>query len=151
MDRAGRRPSATILVVEDDKIANDSFVRMLALEGYAVVAARSVAEAWREIERRTPDAIVLDFHLPEMDGVEFLRQIRGREVMEATPVGVVTGDLNLDEDVSSELRALGAHVHFKPLWMEDLVDLAHRMLAQRGAAPAAISAVGASDNSISRA
>jgi hypothetical protein len=40
----------------------------------------------------------------------------------------VTGDYFLDDDVSLQLRELGAQLTFKPLWLEDLVDLARNMV-----------------------
>jgi hypothetical protein len=43
-------------------------------------------------------------------------------------VAIVTGDYFLDDEVSSELRTLGAELKFKPLWLEDLVGLARTLL-----------------------
>jgi len=40
----------------------------------------------------------------------------------------VTGDYFLDEHLSAELRQLGAELKFKPLWIEDLISLAHTLL-----------------------
>jgi hypothetical protein len=40
----------------------------------------------------------------------------------------VTGDYFLDDTISSEVRALGAELRFKPLWLEDLVGLARNLL-----------------------
>ena len=45
-----------------------------------------------------------------------------------SPVAIVTGDYFLDDEVSTELRQLGAEVKFKPLWLEDLVGLARDLL-----------------------
>jgi hypothetical protein len=44
------------------------------------------------------------------------------------PVAIVTGDYFLDDDIAAELRQLGAEVKFKPLWLDDLVDLARNLL-----------------------
>ena len=52
---------------------------------------------------------------------------RSSRVVE-TPVVVVTGDQCLDDSVLAELRDLGADVRFKPLWIEDLVDVAKSLL-----------------------
>jgi hypothetical protein len=40
----------------------------------------------------------------------------------------VTGDYFLEDEVSDELRSLGAELRFKPLWLEDLVGLARNLL-----------------------
>jgi hypothetical protein len=44
-------------------------------------------------------------------------------------VAIVTADYTLDESIPRELAELGAQLHFKPLWLEDVVDLAHSLLA----------------------
>jgi hypothetical protein len=66
-----------------------------------------------------------------MDGLGFLRRLRGREGQKSTPDAIVTGDYFLDEAVSTELRQLGAEVKFKPMWLEDLVGLARTLLEPR--------------------
>jgi DNA-binding response OmpR family regulator len=66
--------------------------------------------------------------MPLIDGLGFLRRLRGRDAQRATPVAIVTGDYFLDDSISSELRELGAQLRFKPLWLEDLVALARELL-----------------------
>jgi hypothetical protein len=51
----------------------------------------------------------------------------GRE----TPVAIVTGDQCIDDAVIRELRDLGAEIKFKPLWIEDLVDVARSLVNSR--------------------
>jgi hypothetical protein len=43
-------------------------------------------------------------------------------------VAIVTGDYFLSEPVQQELRALGASIRFKPLWLEDLIALAKTLI-----------------------
>jgi hypothetical protein len=43
-------------------------------------------------------------------------------------VAIVTGDYFMSEPVQHELRALGASIRFKPLWLEDLVALARTLI-----------------------
>ena len=65
--------------------------------------------------------------MPLVAGLEFLRRLRVTRA-HRTPVAIVTGDYFLEDTVSAELRALGATLMFKPLWLEDLVDLTHTLL-----------------------
>jgi hypothetical protein len=44
-------------------------------------------------------------------------------------VAIVTGDYFLDDPTAAELKALGASLRFKPLWLEDLVALARTLLS----------------------
>ena len=82
----------------------------------------------REVESSHPDAVIVDFRMPGIDGLEFLRRFRARDDTHSTPVAIVTGDYFLDETIPAELRELGAEVRFKPLWLEDLATLVHGLL-----------------------
>lgn len=122
------REVATILVVDDDEGVTQTFARMLRLEGYDVRTAMNAESGLREADRSHPDAIILDLRMPLVDGLGFLRRLRARGEQRDTPVAIVTGDYFLDDQVSAELRELGAELKFKPLWLEDLVGLARHLL-----------------------
>jgi DNA-binding response OmpR family regulator len=101
---------------------------MLRLEGYDVRTARNAETGLQEAERSRPDAIILDLRMPLVDGLGFLRRLREYDDQRHTPVAIVTGDYFLDDSVSSELHQLGAELKFKPLWLEDLVGLARKLV-----------------------
>jgi DNA-binding response OmpR family regulator len=122
------RDALKILIVDDDEGVTQTFARMLRLEGYQVHTALNAEQGLGEAERTQPDAIILDLRMPLIDGLGFLRRLRGRDGQRATPVAIVTGDYFLDDSISSELRELGAQLRFKPLWLEDLVALARELL-----------------------
>jgi DNA-binding response OmpR family regulator len=63
-----------------------------------------------------------------MDGLGFLKRLRARQEQQGVPVAIVTGDYFLDDNISAELKNLGAELKFKPLWLEDLVGLARDLL-----------------------
>src|SRR5262245_8014707 len=117
-----------ILIVDDDEGVTQTFARMLRLEGYQVHTALTAEQGLGEAARTNPDAIILDLRMPLIDGLGFLRRLRGRDVHRSPPVAIVTGDYFLDDSISSELRELGAQLRFKPLWLEDLVALARELL-----------------------
>jgi two-component system response regulator PrrA len=125
---AGDRSQSTILIVDDDEGVTQTFARMLRLEGYQVRVAMNAETGLREAEATRPDAIILDLRMPLVDGLGFLRRLRARDAQRDTPVAIVTGDYFLDDEVSSELRTLGAELKFKPLWLDDLVGLARNLL-----------------------
>lgn len=123
-----KQTPSKILIVDDDEGVTQTFARMLRLEGYQVRTAGSAEKGLVEAEESHPDAIILDLRMPVVDGLGFLRRLRARHDQRATPVAIVTGDYFLDDSVSNELQELGAELRFKPLWLEDLVRLAHRLL-----------------------
>src|SRR5262247_1650657 len=106
--------TAKILIVDDDEGVTQTFARMLRLEGYDVRTAVNAETGLEEAERTHPDAIILDLRMPLVDGLGFLRRLRAQSTQRSTPVAIVTGDYFLDEEVSNELRELGAELRFKP-------------------------------------
>ena len=118
----------TILVVDDDEGVRQIFARMLTLEGYRVRTAMNAKSGLREVAQSQPDAIILDFRMPLVDGLEFLRRLRSSASHCATPVAIVTGDYFLTQPTQHELQSLGASIRFKPLWLEDLIALAKTLI-----------------------
>ena len=119
----------TVLVIDDDRATTDAFARMLRLEGFQVRTAVSAESGLQEAETAHPDAIILDLRMPLVDGLAFLHRLRARAEHRDTPVAIVTGDYMLEDLVAHQLTHLGAQIHFKPLWMDDLVVLAHSLVA----------------------
>jgi DNA-binding response OmpR family regulator len=119
-----------LLIVDDDKAVTQTFARMLTLDGHHVRTANSAEDGLRQAESSELDAIILDLRMPLINGLGFLYRLRARERDHHTPVVIVTGDYALDDDVTAELKDLGAEVRFKPLWLEDLVDLARALLRE---------------------
>src|SRR3954462_13095909 len=103
-----------ILIVDDDEGVTQTFARMLRLEGYQVRTAGTAEKGLAEAEATRPDCIILDLRMPLVDGLGFLRRLRAHDEQRETPVAIVTGDYFLDDNVSAEIRQLGADVKFKP-------------------------------------
>ena len=120
--------TAKILIVDDDEVVTQTFARMLRLEGYQVRTAITAENGLDVALESQPDAIILDLRMPLCDGLGFLRRLRATDAQRLTPVAIVTGDYFLEDEISSELRALGAELRFKPMWLEDLVGLARNLL-----------------------
>ncbi len=128
MTSSAPAPVARLLIVDDDDATRETFTRILRLEGYEVRSATNAESGLREIESGYPDAVILDLRMPFINGLGLLYRLRAVQPHRQTPVVVVTGDQCLDDSVLAELRDLGADVRFKPLWIEDLVDVAKSLL-----------------------
>jgi DNA-binding response OmpR family regulator len=124
----------TVLIVDDDREAIQSYARTLRLEGHTVFTADNAEDGLREAARHHPGAILLDLRMPLMDGLEFLQRLRGQEAQRSTQVAIVTGDYLIDDSIAADLQALGAEIKLKPLWLEDVVALARKLLAANEAA-----------------
>ncbi len=120
-----------LLIVDDDVSTTETFAHILTMEGYDVRTAATAESGLREIEAAHPDAIILDLRMPFINGLGLLYRLRAGEADRHTPVVIITGDQCIDDSVISELRDLGAEVRFKPLWLEDLVDVARSLVQAR--------------------
>jgi DNA-binding response OmpR family regulator len=120
-----------LLIVDDDDATIQTFARILTLEGFDVRTAATAESGLRELETSRPDAVILDLRMPYINGLGLLYRIRACEPGRQTPVAIVTGDQCIDDAVLNELRDLGAEVKYKPLWVEDLVDVARSLVNSR--------------------
>ena len=117
-----------ILVVDDDPAVLKTFERMLSLEGFEVRTADNAEAGLAQVAAHPVEAIVLDLRMPLVDGLGFLRRLRARVQSRQTPVAIVTGDYLIDDDLIATAQALGAVVKFKPLWLDELVEVARQLL-----------------------
>jgi CheY-like chemotaxis protein len=80
----------SVLVVDDDVDARDAVTRFLKRAGHRVRCAGNGREALKVMGEDTPDVIILDAKMPEMDGVSFLEVIRCYLRWQRLPVLFVT-------------------------------------------------------------
>src|SRR5512146_2832633 len=86
--KAGNKPKARVLVVDDEPNARSGLEKLLRQEGYAVDAAADGAHALQIAADHPPDVVVTDLKMPKMDGIELLQKLRA--VYHDVPVIVVT-------------------------------------------------------------
>jgi signal transduction histidine kinase/DNA-binding response OmpR family regulator len=84
------RPPCPLLVVEDDPVMRDMLRRRLEKEDWTVIEAENGRVALERMTERRPELILLDLMMPEMDGFQFLDEIRKHKDWHAIPVIVVT-------------------------------------------------------------
>jgi two-component system response regulator MprA len=66
-----------VLIVDDDRSLREALRRALLLGGYETVSAATGQEALTQVAEASPDALVLDIGLPDLDGLEVCRRLRG--------------------------------------------------------------------------
>jgi len=107
------KPSGTVLVVEDDPPSRELVVRMLQKEGINVRESSNGREAIEVLQSGVkPDLIVLDLIMSEMDGFDFLRQVRPHPEWSKIPV-VVVSSLDLNSEAQEVLRGQVEHIFQK--------------------------------------
>ena len=91
-------PTDVVLIVEDDAPTRDVMRRSLQRQGWAVAEAENGKVGLERVSQQQPGLILLDLMMPEMDGFEFLDELRRHPSWQAIPVVVLTSkDLTPDE------------------------------------------------------
>ena len=120
-----------VLTVDDSSVARRQVREALEAVGISVSEAGEGVEAlWRAREQRF-DLVITDIHMPAMDGLEFIRELRKSSGYERTPVYVLTSDGSRDR--LAEGRAAGATAWIvkpanMPLLVNAVLDAAAREL-----------------------
>ena len=96
-----------VLIVDDSKLMRIIIKRILSSDDtFTVISeAGNGVEALAEIEKEVPDLIFLDIEMPEMDGVEALKEIRAKY---STKVIVVSSVAQMGSSRAAEVNQLGA-------------------------------------------
>jgi len=81
-----------IMVVDDDPLMHRLFQHHLEKAGYQMISAKTGREALDMAARQPPSLIVMDIMMPDMDGLEALRQLKKDEATKAIPVVVITAN-----------------------------------------------------------
>jgi CheY-like chemotaxis protein len=81
---------ARILLVEDNEMNRDMLSRRLSRKGHEVILAVDGAEGIRRAQADRPDLVLMDLSLPEVDGWEATRQIKGSDSGAAMPIIALT-------------------------------------------------------------
>jgi excisionase family DNA binding protein len=116
-----------VLIVDDDERVRE-YVRVnLEMEGYAVREAGSANEGLGVLEEVSPDLILLDVMMPEVDGWEMLRRVQEQHGVGAIPVVMFSGKVN--EQSAQEATARGAQGFVgKPFDPQQLIEHAKQLL-----------------------
>lgn len=117
-----------ILIVDDEKGILSALSGVLEDEGYTIATAESGSEALKKIEKDTPSVVLLDIWLPDIDGLEILKEIRN------TRKGVIVIIMSGHGTIETAVRAtkLGAYDYIeKPLSMERVTLLIRHAIQQQ--------------------
>lgn len=112
-----------IAIIEDDQVISQMYRMKFEADGFDVQLANNGKHGVELVEAFSPDIILLDLQMPEMNGVEALEIIRQNEWGKNIPVIILT---NLgEEEAPKKLRSLGIHSYIVK------ANLTPRQVAQR--------------------
>lgn len=116
-----------ILLAEDNDFNRLLLNRVLSQAGARVIQAQTGVEAVQQFRQHRPDLILMDVHMPEMDGIQATREIRALD--SEVPLFAVTANVMAHEHEA--LRAAGANeILLKPLNLSDLFERLARLEQQ---------------------
>jgi two-component system response regulator MprA len=121
-------PTNYVAIVDDDPAIRSALGRALRMEGYEVELFEDGASALRAVQLRAPDAIILDLQLPDLDGLEVCRKIRGAG--DATPILMLTARNAIDDRVEG-LDAGADDYLIKPFDLSELLARLRALLRRR--------------------
>ncbi len=129
MSNPEKEPRGRVLIVDDEKVILDLTAIILKNRGYQVFTAQSAQEGLDTIGRERPELVLLDYMMPNMDGLTALKEIK-RSYPE-TYVIMFTGKGS--EEIAVELMKAGASDYIlKPFNNQDLVERIESVLRLRG-------------------
>ena len=80
----------TIMIVDDSLTVRKVTSRLLAREGYQVMAAKDGVDALEQLVALVPDVLLVDIEMPRMDGFEFTRNVRADKRLQSIPIIMIT-------------------------------------------------------------
>ena len=110
-----------ILIVENELDIADVMRRYLEFEGFAVVCATTVDQARVACVRELPGLILLDWHLPDVEGDQWAAELRAHSDTAGIPIVMMTGGYPSPQ-LLSQLYAARIPLLIKPFSLDNLVE-----------------------------
>jgi CheY-like chemotaxis protein len=115
-------------VVDDYDGTREVIARYLRLLEYRVIQVGSAAECAAAVRRGAPDILLIDFHLPDVTGLQCLRELRASGV--ESPAVIFTADWQV-QALEADITALRGRLVFKLCCLEDVAQWIASALEQR--------------------
>jgi CheY-like chemotaxis protein/predicted regulator of Ras-like GTPase activity (Roadblock/LC7/MglB family) len=125
-----------VLVVDDSLSVRKMVERALEMKGFEVLAASSGTEAMERIESATPDLVVCDVVMPDVDGYRICEFVRGHPMLSETPVLLISGIVN-NAVLERAAQVRSSYVLRKPFTADDLARKVEELLQARSRSVAA--------------
>ena len=118
-----------VLVVDDDPDALAMVETILTAEGYELIKVSNATEVGLKAAQLTPDLILLDFLMPELNGFDVCKALRGNELTRSIPIMAVTC-LSKEEDIE-RIFSCGADEYLaKPFKVEQLQEKVQELIGK---------------------
>jgi len=127
-------PAKTVLIVEDEADAAELFAEMMRVSGFRVRKTSSSTPALSMMTEEKPDIVLLDIMMPDVSGLDILRQMRHDPALAAIPVVVVSAK-SMPADIRNGMEAGASTYLTKPVGFLELKEAVERALGSQSSAP----------------
>ena len=121
---------STILYVEDNPDNRLLVRRILTAENYKLLEATNAVQAFNLLETTTPDLILMDINMPDMDGYTLTTRIRSMPGLERIPILALTANVMRGDKEKTLEAGCDGYIQ-KPLDVDQLIKEIERFLARR--------------------
>src|SRR5919202_623998 len=126
--------SAELLLVDDEPGVRVSVKEFLQeVGGFTVDVASNADEAWQLLQQKTPDLVISDIMMPQVDGYQFLKKLRDDPRFKTLPVVFLTARGMTSDRIQGYQAGVDAYLS-KPFDPDELVAIVTNLLARRAAA-----------------
>jgi len=117
----------TVLIIEDEEDAAELFAEMMRVSGFRVLKTSKSAPALSMMSTDKPDIVLLDIMMPEISGLDILRQMRRDPSLANIPVIMVTAK-SMPADIKNGMEAGASTYLTKPVGFQELKEAVERTL-----------------------
>ena len=117
----------TVLIIEDESDAAELFAEMMRVSGFRVLKTTSSTPALSLIATEKPDIVILDIMMPEVSGLDILREMRQEASLANIPVVVVSAK-SMPADIRIGMEAGASTYLTKPVGFLELKEAVERAL-----------------------
>jgi len=121
-----------ILIIEDDEYSREAVEHLLKAQGCETRSAAGGVSGYCAARRFSPDVIVLDLNLPDIDGQRVLRKLRANRALGQVPIIVITGYSR--NEIPAGVSSSADFCITKPASFDDVIQAVFDLLRRGGAA-----------------
>ena len=123
------KPARRILIIDDDQTFLNLVSEVLNSAGFTPLQATNALDGLKQLDAQSPELVILDINMPQLDGMQTCRLIRSKEKFRSLPILMLTGRGDIKDMI--EARKVGADDYLvKPFNSELLLQKLERLFAR---------------------
>ncbi|CCH65692.1 two-component response regulator [Richelia intracellularis HM01] len=122
--------SVQLLLVDDEPGLREAVKEYLQESGFNVQVASNASEGWEMLQQMTPELVISDVMMPQVDGYQFLKQMREDKRFQSLPVIFLTAKGMTNDRIQGYQAGVDAYIP-KPFDPEELIAVVENLLNRR--------------------